>query len=192
MIEAIVHEIRGFCNIGGALGDKLVFDGVFRPDLSKISYSKLLGGHQQVCSFALINMFPFVEAMSKGVSAVDIGIAKSGKDGYVGCQTDLIFGKFYHGVIYRLHQVPIKKSNSDAFYETAAKACHLEIATPLFAQKYASQKCKETWLKQLEEWEKAGELEEMKKVYGTVEFKKMMEREKSKGKPFKGIRPLLE
>jgi|YelNatPaOPRAMG01_1025707.scaffolds.fasta_scaffold00468_21 hypothetical protein len=92
-------------------------------------------------------------AMCLGVSAVDMGIAKSGKDGYVICPA---WGPptCEALVIFRLHPDPVEKGGLDAWYELLARRGHVAVPSHIF-ERFASDETKEKRRKQIEEWKKA-------------------------------------
>jgi uncharacterized repeat protein (TIGR04076 family) len=150
-----VHRVYGCCPIA-VEGDKLVFDIQLQLDECKIS-SGLPGyfeGRPQICSVAFRSIYPYAVAMSFGVSATDLGIAKSGEDGYVLCPA---WGPptCEAAVVFRLHPEPIEKGWIDRFYEHLAKAGHVSVPTFYF-ERFASKETKENRRKLVQEWIKAG------------------------------------
>ncbi len=154
-VTVYTHKIYGCCPIS-VEGDKLVFDCMLYLDECKISSDlpKYFEGRPQICTPALSSMFPFVTAMSFGVSAIDLGIAESGEDGYVMCAA---WGPpiCEASVIFRLHPEPIEKGWIDRYYKHLAKLGHVNIPTFYF-EKFASPETKANREKQVEEWRKAG------------------------------------
>ena len=77
-VTVFVHEILGYCPMV-SLGDKLVFDDMLYLDESKISTENLFERRALICPWIIYQVFPFVLAMCKGITPVDLGIAKDGE-----------------------------------------------------------------------------------------------------------------
>lgn len=151
------HKVYGCCPIS-VEGDYWVFDFVFRPDESKISNdvpNYFEPEHPlQICPYAYAGLLQYSRAIAYGVSAVDLGIAVDGEDGYVMCPA---WGPptCEATVIYRLHGEPIEKAFIDRYYEYLARVGHTSVPTFYF-EKFASPETKARREKQIEEWMKAG------------------------------------
>jgi len=154
-VTVYVHEVTGYCPMV-SLGDKLVFDNMLYLDESKISGEKLFEKRTLICPWVIYNMFPFVLAMCFGVSAVELGIAKSGEDGYAQCQA---WGapECHAKVVFRLHPEPIETGFTDRFYAHCGEIGWLPI--PPYYHKYATPAQKEAWK---ENWRKVAETLKLK------------------------------
>jgi len=154
-VTVYTHRVYGCCPIN-VEGDKLVFDGMWYLDESEVSsYLPLyFEGKKQLCPLALQSIFRYAIPMTYGISAIDLGIAKSGGDGYVKCLAAC--PPTGEGVvIYRLHAEPIEKGWIDRYYEYEAKAGHIHVPDFYF-EKFASTETKERRKREIAEWRKAG------------------------------------
>lgn len=156
-VRVITHRIFGCCPLS-VEGDEWVFDNILRFDESKIS-DDLPGFFEPehpkaICQHPLFSLHSYIRGMMFGVSAVDMGIAISGEDGYVMCPA---WGPptCEATVIYRLHPEPIDKASIDRWYEYLAKVGHTSVPTFYF-KRFASAEAKLKREKELEEWTKAG------------------------------------
>jgi|GEM_PF-4292075 len=156
-VTVFVDRVNGCCPIS-VEGDKYVFDLMLYLDKCEIS-NDLPGFFEgtegpQICTIAMEAFYRYVKPMCFGVSAVDLGIAKSGEDGFVMCAA---WGPptCEAAVIFRLHPEPVEKGWIDRYYEYLAKAGHVSVPTFYF-DKFASKETKDARKKKLEEWKKAG------------------------------------
>jgi uncharacterized repeat protein (TIGR04076 family) len=124
-----VVEIQGSCP-AFAVGDRLVFDGGIMWDESRIK--KNFEGITKLCSYTMDTLVPFTTALNAGIAPVELGLAKSGDDGYALCQActymvpSTVHEKFGtnpgHGIVlFRLRREPIEKRAADRYYEWALK-----------------------------------------------------------------------
>jgi len=154
-IHVYVEEVYGYCPVV-ALGDKLVFDPFLRLDECEISSDQegYLDNRPIICPWVVHSLFHYVIAMSYGVSAVDLGIAKEGEDGYVICPA---WGPptCEALVIFKLHPEPVEKGGVDHFYEYLAKRGY-PFVPEAFLEKFAPPEAKSLREKMVSEWEKAG------------------------------------
>ena len=153
-VTVYTHRIYGSCPIN-VEGDKLVYDLALYLNECKISSDlPKYFEEPQICSIALKTIYPYAMAMCFGVSAIDLGIAESGEDGYVMCGA---WGPptCEAAVIFRLHPEPIEKGWLDRWYEHLAKVGHVSVPTFYF-EKFASPEAKANREKKIEEWRKAG------------------------------------
>lgn len=155
-VRVYTHRIYGCCPVS-VEGDEWVFEHHLRYDENKVSYdvSNFLEGHARIiCGHSLHTMKLYVSAMCFGVNAVDMGIAKSGEDGYVICSA---WGPptCEAVVVYRLHPEPIEKGYMDRYYEHLAKVGHVAVPDFYF-NKFASAETKAKRERQVKEWRKAG------------------------------------
>ena len=156
-IRVYTHRIYGCCPIS-VEGDEWVFDSILRFAESKISYylpNFFDPEHPNaMCTIALHSLDQYIRAMAYGVSAVDLGIAISGKNGYVMCPS-WEPPTCEAAVIYRLHPEPIEKRFVERYYEHLAKVGHTSVPTFYF-EKFASPGAKLRREQQIEEWIKVG------------------------------------
>jgi len=73
IIEVI--EIKGKCPVY-KLGDRIVLDDGYRVNLKKTD---------NICLHSLASFLPYYNALAKGVSPVELGLAKRGKVAYLQC-----------------------------------------------------------------------------------------------------------
>ncbi len=157
-VTVYVHKVYGCCPIS-VEGDKIMFKGFsLSPTDCEIS-SELPEFYTEdkkpiLCYVALKALYPYVIAMTLGVSAVNLGLSKSGEDGYIKCPA---WGppNCEALVIFRLHPEPVEKGALDTYYEYLAKVGHVSVPS-YFLEKFASDQTKERRKKQIEEWIKAG------------------------------------
>lgn len=157
LVSVSVHKVYGCCPIS-VEGDT-VFSSIMRLDYLKKRISSdvpnyCVPGEPTICPYALASVNPYMIAMSFGVTAVDLGIAKSGEDGYVMCPA---WGPptCEALVIFKLHAEPLEKSEFDLWYETLAREGHISVPS-YFLENFASDETKKKRKKQIEEWVKAG------------------------------------
>jgi uncharacterized repeat protein (TIGR04076 family) len=158
-VEVYVDKVYGCCPTS-VEGDKLTFNISMLLDQCKISselpmYGGLAAGSKpRICSIAFNSIYPYMVAMSLGVDTVDLGITKSGKDGFVMCPA---WGPptCEALVIFRLHSEPIDKCATDAWYESLAKLGWTSVPS-YFLERFATEETKEARKKKIEEWKKAG------------------------------------
>ncbi|MFZ5631455.1 MAG: hypothetical protein ACOY40_01270 [Bacillota bacterium] len=162
MVEVYVEKVYGCCAVC-VEGDKMVYGSTeilldqceVSGDLPLFKGSSFKGGKSGVfCPIAMNSLYPYISAMGFGISAVDMGIAESGEDGYVICPA---WGPPHCEalVIYRLHPVPIEKCGVDAWYEYLAKMGHVAVPS-YFLETFASEETKDKRKHQVEEWLKMG------------------------------------
>jgi uncharacterized repeat protein (TIGR04076 family) len=70
-----VIEISGDCPVY-ALGDRIVLDEGYKVNMKETD---------SICMHSLASLLPYYNALAKGVSAVELGLAKEGKEAYVQC-----------------------------------------------------------------------------------------------------------
>ena len=154
-VTVITHRLYGCCPIS-VEGDEWVCDITWNFDEGKYSWDLpnfFEGEHRTLCKLSLHTLCNYVGAMCSGVSAVDLGIAKSGEDGYVKCGgSGPPRGEC--AVIYRLHPEPLEKAWLDRYYEFLAKQGHLYVPT-MFLEKFAPESIPKRD-KEFAEWQKAG------------------------------------
>lgn len=70
---------------------------------------------RQLCPFALMNIFPYVVALGRGITAMELGLATNGDDGFVACQApDRGETPKAHGqVVFAMRRIPIDRSLVD-------------------------------------------------------------------------------
>ncbi len=93
-VEVTVEKVYGCCAVS-VEGDKMTFTDVASPSFDECDISGdlplFIGSAVKgtkagtLCTIALKAIYPYIVAMDYGVSAVDLGIAKSGEDGFVVC-----------------------------------------------------------------------------------------------------------
>ena len=162
-VEVTVEKVYGCCPVS-VEGDKMIF-----TDFACVSFDECeISGDSPLfmgsavdgtktgtfCSIALKAIYPYIVSMNLGVSAVDMGIAESGEDGFVVCAA---WGPPHceAQVIYRLHPTPVEKCGTDRLYEYLAEAGHVSIPS-YYLEHFASDATKEERKKKIEEWKKAG------------------------------------
>lgn len=154
-VTVTIDRVNGACPIV-VEGDKFVFDLMLYLDESQIS-SHLPNYFEgkQICTVAMQAFYRYVKPMCFGVSAVDLGIAKKGEDGFVMCAA---WGPptCEAAVIFKLHPEPIEKGWIDRWYEYLAKVGHVSVPTFYF-DKFATKETKEERINKLVEWKNAGE-----------------------------------
>ncbi len=155
-VTVTIHRIYGCCPIS-VEGDKWVFDHKMLHDESKETFDvpNIFEPHHRFwCETGFHSLMYPMRAMHYGISAVDLGIAKSGEDGYVMCPA---WGPptCEAAVIYRLHAEPIKKGFVDRFYEYMARQGHVSVPT-FYLEKFASAETKANREKKIQEWRNAG------------------------------------
>lgn len=155
-VTVYVDKIYGCCPMC-VEGDKFAFDLSLLLDETKISSdlpNYVEPGKPMICPIAMKSFYPYILPLSLGVSAVDLGIAKKGDDGYVICPA---WGPptCEALIIWRLHPEPTEKSGLDAWYEYLAKKGHISVPAYLF-ERFAPAEAKEARKKKVEEWVKAG------------------------------------
>jgi len=154
-VRVYTHRIYGCCP-ASVEGDEWVLEAMLLLNECKISSDlpDYWEGKPQICTFSLHSIHHYAWAMCFGSSAVDLGIAKSGEDGYVMCPA---WGPptCEAAVIYRLHPEPVEKGFIDRFYEHLAKAGYISVPTFYF-EKFASPETKALREEKIAEWQKAG------------------------------------
>lgn len=70
-----VIEISGNCPVYEP-GDRIVLDDGYKVNMKETD---------SICMHSLASLLPFYNALAKGVSAVELGLAKEGKEAYVQC-----------------------------------------------------------------------------------------------------------
>ena len=70
-----VKEIKGHCPVYQT-GDSIVLDEGYRMNLEETD---------RVCMHSLASILPYYVALYRGVSPVDLGLAKEGEKAYVQC-----------------------------------------------------------------------------------------------------------
>lgn len=140
MVEVYVDKVYGSCP-SSIEGHKFDFVG----------FANTRTG---MCGIAVANVYPYVEAMSIGVTAMEMGIAKSGEDGYVMCPA---WGPptCEAQVIFRLHPVPVDMQPLDWWYEFLARGGH-HCVPSYFRETFLSEEAKERRKKEIQEWIEAG------------------------------------
>jgi len=73
VIEVI--DIKGKCPVY-RLGDKIILDDGYRVNLKRTD---------SICLHSLASLLPYYNALAKGISPLDLGLAKRGKDAYLQC-----------------------------------------------------------------------------------------------------------
>lgn len=73
IIEVI--DIRGKCPVY-KLGDRIVLEDGYRVNLRKTD---------AICLHSLSSLLPYYNALARGISPVELGLAKRGKDAYLQC-----------------------------------------------------------------------------------------------------------
>lgn len=157
-VTVFVHKVYGCCPIS-VEGDKITFKGFsLSPAECKISSELPMyfteNKKPMLCFVALKALYPYVIAMTLGVSAAELGISTGGEDGYVKCAA---WGppSCEALVIFRLHPEPVEKGALDAYYEYLAKMGHTSVPA-YFLENFATEETREKRRKQIEEWVKAG------------------------------------
>ncbi len=149
-----VDRVNGACPFV-IEGDKYVFDLMLYLDECEIS-SDLPGYFEgkQLCTVAMQGWYRFVKPMCFGVSAVELGIAKEGEDGFVLCPA---WGPptCEAAVIFRLHPEPVEKGWIDRWYEYLARVGHVSVPTFYF-DRFAPEEAKALRKQKLAEWDAAG------------------------------------
>lgn len=73
IIEVI--EIEGKCPVY-KIGDRIVMDDGYKVNLDETD---------SICMHSIASLLPYYNALAKGVSPVELGLAKEGKDAYLHC-----------------------------------------------------------------------------------------------------------
>lgn len=73
IIEVI--EIEGKCPVY-SVGDRIVLDEGYKVNLKETD---------NICMHSLGSLMPYYNALVKGVSPLELGLAKQGKDAYIQC-----------------------------------------------------------------------------------------------------------
>jgi uncharacterized repeat protein (TIGR04076 family) len=110
--------------------------------------------NENVCPFANYEMYQYVNAMSQGISAVDLGIANEGEDGFVtcgawGCPT------VESQIVFRLHPIPVNYHSLDVGYRAMSSGGHHSTPEP-FMDAYSNDEVRQQREDLIEEWDKAG------------------------------------
>ncbi|MBI4187239.1 MAG: hypothetical protein HY530_07055 [Chloroflexi bacterium] len=158
-----VERVYGCCPVT-VEGDRMMFSDVASPVFDECDISSdsplFLGSTVKgtrtgtLCTVALKAIYPYIIAMDYGVSAVDLGIAESGEDGFIVCAA---WGppNCEAQVIFRLHPIPVEKCGTDMLYEYLAQAGHVGVPS-YYLETFASDATKEERKRKIEEWKKAG------------------------------------
>ncbi len=162
-VKATIEKVFGCCNVS-VEGDSMMFEdlttvrfdeGEISSDLPHSHGSAVAGTKSGIfCSVALKALYPYLIAMNYGVSAVDMGIAESGEDGFVVCAA---WGPptCEAQVIFRLHPIPVDRVGNDVLYEYQAKEGHLAVPS-YYLENFASEETKKARNDKIEEWKKLG------------------------------------
>lgn len=120
----------------------------------KYNYVGFTAMETGLCGIAEYSLHPYISGLSLGVKAVDMGIAKSGDDGYVMCPS---WGPptCEAQIIFRLHPVPVEKMPVDAWYEALAQTGH-HCVPAYFLEKFGTEELRASRKNDIEEWVKAG------------------------------------
>lgn len=110
--------------------------------------------NENMCPFANYEMYQYVNAMCQGISAIDLGIANEGEDGFVtcgawGCPT------VESQVVFRLHPVPSEFHMLDVGYELMSRGGHHSTPKP-FMDTFSNDNVRQQREDLIEEWDKAG------------------------------------
>lgn len=73
IIEVI--EIKGKCPVYG-IGDRIILDDGYKVNLKKTD---------NICMHSLGSLLPYYNALSKGISPTELGLARKGKVAYLQC-----------------------------------------------------------------------------------------------------------
>lgn len=73
IIEVI--EIEGKCPVY-KIGDRIVMDDGYKVNLDETD---------SICMHSIASLLPYYNALAKGVSPVELGLAKEGKNAYLQC-----------------------------------------------------------------------------------------------------------
>ena len=70
-----VMEIKGTCPVY-KVGDRIVLDEGYKVNLKKTN---------NICMHSLASLLPYYNALFRGISPVELGLAKEGEDAYIQC-----------------------------------------------------------------------------------------------------------
>ena len=70
-----VIEIEGICPVYRE-GDRIVLDDGYKVNLKETD---------NICMHSLASLLPYYNALSKGASPLELGLAKEGNDAYIQC-----------------------------------------------------------------------------------------------------------
>ncbi len=70
-----VAEIEGQCPVY-RMGDRIILDDGYKVNLRETD---------NICMHSLSSILPYYNSLSKGVSPLELGLAKEGNDAYVQC-----------------------------------------------------------------------------------------------------------
>ena len=70
-----VFEIEGKCPVY-RIGDRIVLDEGYKVNLKETD---------NICMHSLGSLLPYYNSLAKGVSAIELGLAKKGKDATIQC-----------------------------------------------------------------------------------------------------------
>jgi len=73
IIEVI--EIEGICPVY-RVGERIILDDGYKVNLKETD---------SICMHSLGSLLPYYNALAKGFSPIDLGLAKKGKDAYIQC-----------------------------------------------------------------------------------------------------------
>ena len=109
---------------------------------------------REFCNIAAPSLYPYIEGLTQGASAAEMGISNGGKDGYTQCAA---WGcpSCEAKVIFKL--TPLEKEDRviDAYYEYLAAGGH-HSAPEYFREKFSSEETIQQHYDLIEEWDKAG------------------------------------
>lgn len=156
-IRVFVHRVYGSCNCSvegdEAFNSHMSINEMRRGISSKVP-NYVIPGAPFICPWAFNGIASYMIAMSFGVTAVELGIAKEGEDGYVICPA---WGPptCEAVVIFRLHPEPFEMSEFDWGYETYARNGH-PFVPKYFRENFGPEDIEEVRKKEIDEWLKAG------------------------------------
>lgn len=70
-----VVEIKGKCPVY-ELGDRIILDDGYKVNLQETDH---------ICMHSLGSVLPYYNSLARGVSSVDLGLAKEGEEAYLQC-----------------------------------------------------------------------------------------------------------
>ena len=70
-----VIEIEGKCPVY-SIGDRIVLDDGYKVNLKETD---------NICMHSLGSLLPYYNSLAKGISPVELGLAKQGNDAYIQC-----------------------------------------------------------------------------------------------------------
>lgn len=154
-VSVVVERVNGACP-RTVEGDRWVVDNCLYTEQVDIASDRPgYSGPKEICSIAFHSVQPYIISMSIGVSAVELGIAIDGEDGYVMCPA---WGPptCEAAVIMRLHPEPAEQGTmTDDSYEYLARNGHVSVPT-FFMEHFSPPGAKERRTALLEEWYRLG------------------------------------